>query len=371
MAGLVRSIPMSGIAHPLVDQVGESGGRGWSLTESRARVVTLDGWRLDLLRRCTEKGREVVLATDETSALTPALVQVWREAGAHWMVRDPDGGLRDGFTGRPLHAVGDLWAPGGAPSSADVAVGHLRPARSDALELTAVVSVRMSPRGSSRLGGGVTELFGCVGDEPLAWGTREPALRGWDVEALTSAVRRRMPEVRLVVRGRHTAAVVQVRRTRRGLEETTYASLSTTGGPDAAAEAFARATATLSRIAGTAMPLVGLVLAQPGRRDLLRTPFLRPPAVPVALLVGPPVAKSLGIDPDGEQRRTGAASVGRPKIPGLLYRFSTAADDPATAWHKLEQVLAGFNHTTRTTALGAAGPVIGRARPDCWPSPPR
>ena len=281
---------MSGIAHPLVDQVGESAGRRWSMTETRAPVVILDGWRLDLLQRVSGRDRELVLATDETSALTPALVQVWREAGAHWLVRTRDGGLRDGFTGRSLRDVGDLWTAGRAADLTDIDVGHLGAQPADALELTAVVSVRMPARGSSLLGGSITELTAAVGDELRAWGFREPVLRVWDVEALTSAVRSRMPRpVQLMARGPRTAAVVRVRRTRHGVEETTYASLAAVGGAgsdaDLGTEATTRAADALARIAGTEMPLVGLVLAQRGRSDLLRAPFLRRPATPVALLV--------------------------------------------------------------------------------------
>lgn len=366
MADLVRAVPMSSIAHPLVDQVGESGGRSWSLTETRSRVVVLDAWRLDLLERATRAGREVVLATDESSALTPALAQVWGEAGAHWLVRDADGGLRDGFSGRPLRQVGDLWATPATPGDgAAMAVRHLSGTRTDALELSAVVSVRLPPRSSSLLGGPVADLAAAVGTTPTAWGASEPVLRAWDPGELTAAVRARMPEpVQLVVRGPRLAALIRVRRTRHGVEETTHATMAAVGGDsDLAVEAEARSLVALARIAGTSVPLVGLVLARDARQDLLRRPFLRPLAVPVALLVGPPGVMTLRLDAAAQAERHGSEAVGRAKLPGLLYRLPGRTADPGAGWRALEDVLDGFDPASRSEALGAAFAPLHEARP--------
>lgn len=47
--------------------------------------------------------------TDELSCLTRGFAHVWRRAGCAWVVREPTGGLRDGFTGRMLGAIADAW----------------------------------------------------------------------------------------------------------------------------------------------------------------------------------------------------------------------------------------------------------------------
>ena len=49
-----------------------------------------------------------------------------------------------------------------------------------------------------------------------------------------------------------------------------------------------RMIAYLARLAENAMPLVGLIMARPGRDDLLIPAFLQHPPTPMALLIGPP-----------------------------------------------------------------------------------
>ena len=79
-------------------------------------MIFLNAGRISLLAQARDEGRRVVLVTDELSCLTPAFAEVWREAGAVWVVRSPNG-LREGFTGRRLSEVGEVFtAPGSAAS---------------------------------------------------------------------------------------------------------------------------------------------------------------------------------------------------------------------------------------------------------------
>ena len=97
---------LSAVRHPLLDFAGhigdQSGGTAYAATESRSPVIFLNAGRVSLLAQAQHEGRRVVLVTDELSCLTPAFAEVWREAGAAWVVRSPNG-LREGFTGRRLH----------------------------------------------------------------------------------------------------------------------------------------------------------------------------------------------------------------------------------------------------------------------------
>ena len=353
---------MSGVAHPLVDSVGETAdGRRWLVTETRAPVVFLTPGRTNLLGRAADAGRRVVLVTDELSALTPVLTDVWRDSGARWVVRDPRGGLREGFSGRRLTAVPDVLDPP-RPDVDEVAVGHLRPLRADALEIIALVSVRHPARGSTRLGAALTSLAeATLGTPPDVWGTSEPVGDPWDEAALTEALRARMPaETMVLAAGRGLSATISAQRTEHGVEEVTHAHIALVKPNDDDVEgARARLATRLVQLAATSMPLAGLLLSRPNRQDLRRAPLLVPPPAPMALLVGAPAVRSLRLDARTLSRRPGAELVGRPRLPGLLFRFSPSGP---LAWQELDEVVSALG-TDLVQLLGPAGATSGGERP--------
>jgi hypothetical protein len=360
-----REIPIADIPHPLVDRVGTGPGDiAWSLTESRAPVIHLSPLRVNLLARATEQGRRVVLVTDEHSSLTHAFATVWRDAGGAWVVRAAGSGLRDGFTGRALESVEDVWLPRPLESIDDIAVGHLRPVRLEAMQITAIVSVRHPARASTVLGGPASALAEAgLGVPPRAWGPNEPVGAAWDRTALTEMLRDRMPgEAAVFAGGPGMAAVISAQRTRFGVEEMTHAQLGLEGpSQDEFTEVRKRIDDALRHLASTTMPLVALLLARPARRDLLVPPFLPPPPVPLTLLIGPPAVRSFDLDPAEMRERHGAESVGRPRVPGLL--FDLGPTEPR-AWVRLDEILGDLDRDQLDEALGLAGPRIDAERWD-------
>ena len=353
---------MTDVAHPLVDAVGETpDGRRWSVTETRASVVFLTPGRVNLLNRAAAAGRRVVLVTDELSVLTPVLTDVWRDAGACWVVRDARGGLREGFGGRRLATVADVLDPP-RPGVDEVAVGHLRPVHADAMEVVAVVSVRHPARGSTRLGTVLTSLAeATLGEPPRVWGTTEPVGEPWDEAALTEELRGRMPaETMVFAAGRGLSASISAQRTEHGVEEVTHAHLAVVRpNADDVEGVRARLATRLVQLASTSMPLAGLLLSRPNRQDLRRPPLLVAPPAPMALLVGAPAVRSLGIDARALAARPGAELVGRPRLPGLLFRFGAYGPQ---AWEQLDRVVSALGPEL-LQVLGLAGAVSGDQRP--------
>jgi hypothetical protein len=280
------------------------------------------------------------------------------------VVRAAGTGLRDGFTGRALESVEDVWRPRPISYADDLAVSHLRPVRLDAMQITAIASVRHPARTSTVLGATVAELSEAVlGSPPRAWGPNEPLGAAWDRRAVTELLRDRMPgEAAVFAGGPGLAAVVSAQRTRFGVEELTNAQLALDRPSEVDFAAVrSRLASALRHLASTSMPLVALLLARPARRDLLVPPFLPPVPLPLTLLIGPPAVRSFDLDPAEMRERHGAETVGRPRVPGLL--FDLGPLEP-TAWERLDAILSDFDRDQLDAALGLAGPVIDASRWD-------
>ena len=376
----MREMTAAPVEHPLLD----FGGPGFAATETRTPVVFLSEARVNLLAATAAAGKKAVLVTDELSLLTPALAAVWREAGAAWVVRSrsrvggrlptppeevPVAGalptwvrdhpptrhtLREGFSGRRLDSVGDVLTAAPVRGADDVDLGFLRPTPADAVQLSVLVSLRHPARSSTLLGGpaaGLAELV--TGRPPRVWGAHEPAGEVWDRETLTTVVRDRMPGPLLtVVSGEGFAATLTVQRTSSGIEEITEAQLSL-GVPSTLAfeDLRRRLLDWLAELTATTMPLVALVLARPGRADLLVPPLLTHPPTPLALLIGPPGVRGMKVDVDALVTRFGALRVGRPRIPGVLFGLGTLGEP---GWQRLDEVLGAVGREQVLAATGLA-----------------
>lgn len=337
------------------------------VTETRARVVHLSESRADLLAQVVEAGRRPLLVSGEQSRLTFAMRQVLTACGGHWVVRSPDGTLRDGLDGRHLSSLKDavLRAPAGTPADA-----YLRPERADTVQLLVSQSVRHKASATTVLGL-TAELLATrlAGAPPAGWGVCEPAGTPWDRAALTEHARSRMPaDTTLVVAGPVAApstATIRVRRTDHGLEETTEALLAV--GPPGSDAARARIDAlpdVLTQLSARQMPLFGLVTARTGRADLLTPPVLEAPVVPLAMLVGPPGVRELRLDVAHLTTRLGAVTVGNRRAPGLLFRLGSM---DSADWGVLEAVVREIGADRVRGLLGSPGSelegVLGARRP--------
>ncbi len=344
----MRDTPIAGLRHPLAD----AEGAGSVVTESRSPVIALTAGRINLANEAAAAGSRVVLVTDDRSSLTPAFDQVWRDAGCGWAIREPAGGIRDGFTGRRIDAVTDVFTSTPPETIDDVSLDYLEPGVSDAIELDVMISLRHRARATSILGGPVEMLNDLVGGGELAWGALEPVGNHWDREVLTGYARDSMPDDSLLIaRSLKQAATVEVRRTSEGVEEITQSRLSV-GAPSTIEfeRLRVRLLDTLSELASSAMPLVALALARPSRDDLLVRPRLTAPPSVLALLIGAPGVKALGLSPDEFSRDFGAQATGRPRIPALLFPLGTLGD--FEGWPKLDAVLSAIGRDRLGTVLG-------------------
>jgi hypothetical protein len=139
-------------------------------------VIFLNAGRISLLAQAQDEGRRVVLVTDELCCLTPAFAEVWREAGAAWVVRSVNG-LREGFTGRWLSEIGEVFTAPRIRSVDDVDLGFLRPAPATAVQVMAVISLRHKARATTILGGPMAEVAKIIsGAAPQGMGS---ARAGW------------------------------------------------------------------------------------------------------------------------------------------------------------------------------------------------
>jgi hypothetical protein len=353
----MREQSLTSVRHPLLDFGGtfdtqpDTGPIGYAATESRSPVIFLNAGRISLLSQARDEGRRVVLVTDELSYLTPAFAEVWREAGAAWVVRGRNG-LREGFTGRRLSEIGEVFTATGIRGVDEIDLGFLRPSPATAVQVMAVISLRHKARATTRLGGPVTGLARFAGGAPpRAWGAHEPAGNLWSREDLTGFAQSQMPgPVLVVAAGVRFRSTIVVQRTKVGIEEITEAHLSL-GVPSTVAfeDHRRRLLRYLSDLAENAMPLVGLIMARPGREDLLIPALLQHPPTPMALLIGPPGVRALDLSIDLMRRQFGAVSVGRPRIPGLLFSLGSLGEP---TWPALDAILTAMGGDQLNEILG-------------------
>ena len=369
--------PRLAVAHPAVDGSDDT----ILQHETRSEVVHLSEARSDLLRRASADGRRVVLVTDERSNLTYPMHDALVGTGGVWVVREAGGTLRDGTGGRVLDSV-SAAAGGTAPgltfagTGTDPGTGLVSPVflRSEPVgdgpdaadvrrrldaplgrQLVVSVSVRHQSRRTTLLGR-TTEILAehLAGAPVLGWGVREPAIVPWDRTAFTAYARGRAPEdVRLVVVGDGFVGTVVVRRTNAGLEETTQLLLRAgPSGSDAARAVVDAVPTTLGRLSSTLVPLFGLVTTRTGRADLLVPSILETPVVPVAMLLGPPAVRELGLDLGLLVHQHDAQVVGRRRVPGIVVPLGTF--DHAD-WDRLAGVVRTLGADRVLAAVGGAG----------------
>lgn len=346
--------PTGGIRHPLIDSVHA----GWVHTESRAPVIHLSAGRADLFSQATANGLRIVLVTDELSALTEPYYQAMTGHRGAWVVRAHDGSLRDGVSGARLAHVAQVLDAQPIDSADDIAIAFLRPQPADQLELIITASVRHKALSTTVLGGALHSLSTDLrGVPPTGWDVHEPVSAAWDRPALTQYARGRMPSETLFVAngldGPPLIATVLAQRSSHGVEETTKAfiglglpgSEGVLTAPSRTVEAFTR----LAAPTASGMPLIAFALARPGSARQLHFPVLSLPPVPLALLIGPPGVKALGLDPARYRQEFDAIVVGRPRIPALLFPLG---DLDGGGWEALDTLLASFDRAKMNTLLG-------------------
>jgi hypothetical protein len=348
--GAVPEKPRLAFAHPLAD----SQGHGSFRTESRAALVHLSAGRADLLVTARSAGARAVLVTDARSRVTEPLLALLRETGAGWVVREADGRVSDALSGRVLERV-DGGTSGRAAAPDELSPRFLSPTPDPWVRARFVVARRHRADVGAQLGGDLEELaLRFTGAAPVGWGLHEPAGLRWDRSDLTTFARRAMPTATRVVAvggpDLPLAASVVTHRTTKGVEEITegLVALGPAGSPEADRAVDDLPSALAALAAG--MPLIGVAFADVGSRDLSRRPVAAGPVTPAALLVGAPGVRQLGIDPSDAADRFAAVPVGRPRLPGLVFPFTSLP--PSERWSGLRAVLSAIGHDRLSAALG-------------------
>ena len=324
------------IRHPLVDAITSRVVR----VDSRARVVRLSPPMADLLSRRRSRRRPVVV-TSERSRLTVGLRAALVDAGGAWVVEGRAGALRDGLTGLPY---ADLDAAGHpveeAPGPLPVELPVLEAAVDTTSQLSVDLTVLHRASHDTSLGGAVEVLGRAVsGEGPASWGATEPLAHPWDRWVLTQHARHAAPEtVRVVVEGPHLSGTVTARVTEHGIEETTALTVDVRadGVGDGLDAAIGRLTSALGEIAGSSLPTFALVVAREGETDRCVRAVTYPPANPVALLIGAPSVKRLGLELSAIPSPRPVVVVGRPRLPAYVVPLGDAS---TSGWQALHETL--------------------------------
>jgi hypothetical protein len=339
------------LVHALAHQVGP----GWVLSQELADVVLFTDVRADLFISAARVGKRVIVVTPQASRLSEIYRDVMEQLGGYWVVRADAGYFYDGMTGLLLHLPQDALDAALPASLDEVAPAFLELEEAPETVVRFVTSVRLKAAIDTVIGLGA-EAMSTLGSSsaPDSWGRHEPVVHGWDRDNVTEYAQSRIPADTTVTYAGSPAApltgTITVRRTDKGVEEITSGLVAV--GPahsDQARDAVGRVPEAIDELARFGLPLFAVLFASLGRRDLALTPHLRPPATPIALVLGAPAVRQLGFDLDAQVERFSARIIGRPKIPGFSYPLAD------TGWDGLAEIMA---QVPQQRLLDAIGPQL-------------
>jgi hypothetical protein len=321
------SAPVPG--HPAADRSTPA-----ALVVEQARaVVGLSTWLADAAVVARESRRLLQVLTPADSRITYPLELLFGAGGGQWVVRD-GAGFRDGFLGVPVGWDGTRFVPVEGPvpdpEPVDAAAGSLEVQVTTLHRATAELQLGASASAVARA---------LTGEEPLGWGTAEPATQPWSAREVTELCRDRAPDPTALVvvaggAGRRAVGRLEVTPVTTGvLEEVRLA------GPAASAVAQDSVDELVEELAGSARSMV--VGVHPTRSDGTRPSRVSPPTVPYGLLVGPSVLAARGVDHAREAPAASVRVLGRRSgDPACWCRLDGG---PTTPFERLAAVLRHFD----------------------------
>lgn len=342
--------------HPLVDFVGA----GFVGMSTDSDLVWLSPARADLLLGAIHHGVAVILESGPRTRLTEPMREALTEAGGLWVVRSADGTRFDALTGRQLPRPGGPVVADGE-DQARASAWLVGDSASLTVQLIISWSVRLKAEQDTLLGGSVETFLTALGlPLPIGWGPHEPVTEPWFRPALTGYVRDRMPQPSRVIvlgEGSSVALTMTVQRTSHGVEEMVtglVALESTTVADDALT---ARLVAALKALADGTMPLFAFAMARMGRSDLTASAHIPGLPLPVAMLIGPPGVRQLGIDVPSQVQRWQAVAVGRARLPGLVYPLMPTSESDT---HRLADILGDMDPALLASVLPSDIRAVGQ-----------
>lgn len=347
--------------HPLIDGAGED----WVATETRDGVIALSVAMSDFLSRVSADRRRPLVVSDEHARMTQPLAEALAGVRGHWVVRASGGGFYDTRTGVALERPEDVLTLGAHASRDGVHPLFLRSSLSSRLQVAASVATRHRVSRPVRLGGvleAASETFS--GTAPTAWGPTEPLVAPWNRDDITEFSRTRVPTdsrwAAVTAAEHRSLGTLQVARTSEGIEETTHTWADVSGPNDPRGESMGQdAREFLARAAGVGMPLLGVAFAAIGPADLTRRSTAALPPQPLALLVGPPGVRALGVDAKTWAAIHGGAVVGSPRLPGVLLSLGGVAGG---GWERLSSILDTLDADRLHALLGIAPHIAAQLR---------
>jgi hypothetical protein len=344
--------------HPM-HPVASFGGPDWVASQAGRGVVWMSAGRVDLVIRAVQQHKRVVVMTDTESRLTRPMCDLLQSVAGRWAVRAADQTWYDGLTGAALPDLADPFADHTPRRISD---WFARPVIPDALHLLVSWSIRHRAELATVIGTSVETFLGGLDlGWPTGWGLHEPTTRAWDPADLTAYLRGRSPQASRVVitaDGPNPAVLVlRLKRTDHGLQEMVDGVINVGPWPDPATrERVERVPQVLGSLCETMMPLAGWALARPGEPDLAVPPYLPPPPMPVAWLIGPPTAHALDLDLIRMESRFQARRVGRAAMPGLVYPLVPHSQADHTKLRDIYQDIGVDKIKSLVGYRGAAGP---------------
>ncbi|WP_017615262.1 DUF6177 family protein [Nocardiopsis salina] len=282
-----------------------------------APVATFSAAVADAMAASARDGLGLHLLTPATTALSHPLRQILTTQKCRWVVEGPEGGHHDGISGAPLvwdgvsgfvvDRSGSLPALARAnkPAGFVVNLHTVRPASADLLlgdDLAVVVHT-------------------LCGEEPTAWGTEEPVVSAWDLQALTDLCRKRAPSpTHTLVSGPSFSASLRVTRAQEGVKQSVSLAVPGHEVPEAFPDLIAQLSEHLRSMT---------VRRVPEAHDTLHRPVSSGVALPTELVLGPETVAEIGID----------HALAAPVVPERIgarwspaLRYTLSGEEPRQQW---------------------------------------
>lgn len=320
---------------------------GGVLVHDPAHRLEFTEWRADLLLASARHERRVVLHSSAQSRMSPALAAALTDVRGRWVVGDAAGTTWDGVSGRLV----DLRDPLAEETKDRLSAPTFDlPQTSDATEVILAASIRHRAAVEPSYGAFLETFTTALGAAPATFGPFEPTEARWERIHLSRLVTRAPRARRLLAASGPSSPMrgsLLFRPTTFGTEEVVEAFVAT----DTDAEDLPqRVHAALEQAAASSFVLFAVVLSRRGHADLMRRPTRERTSSPLAVLIGPPGVRDLGMDLDAVVHRFGAVRVGRSRMPSVLFPFASVRDN----WSQVREIVQALGEERIKALIGSS-----------------
>ncbi|QPL05348.1 MULTISPECIES: DUF6177 family protein [Actinomyces] len=340
------------MAHP-IPYLDDGIGSDTALTFLDEPVVSMDeglSAYLHAMRARTSPTR-LILVLSHGAHLTPAFDRFVDVAGCAVLVKDPYDGYRTLRSGRWAPSIDAFATDGPAPAASTVPPHWQLDTRIPVLGLS--VSLFHPARRSTVLGRCAELVVEHLmpPDTTLSWGRYEPAGAPWNPKDMTTLARRGMPSITFMLAahgpngtdgtdGSVLSGTLSVSRTSTGLEE--YLELVINPRWLTLPQWSSHYMAALSAIGTVLKPQFALAHRTLGYADGCLPAGPRPVPTPLAVLIGAPGIKQLGVDAAAVATQHHGSLTGTGRRHGILVPLETGTE---ADWNALARLLTTLDGT--------------------------